>query len=89
MNSTPDPTFVNAGGDTSTHNVLLRARSTAHDSARNKRARVHRGSFGSAEEAALHYVKLLKFEGNKYSAKATLPDLGILYTVSTSTMTAL
>ena len=46
----------------------FQARLYVIDSARTKRARVNRGSFGSAEEAALHYVKLLKFEGNKYSA---------------------
>ena len=46
----------------------FQARLYVIDSTRSKRARVCRGYFGSAEEAALHYVKLLKFEGNKYSA---------------------
>ena len=36
-----------------------------------KRARVTRGSFGSPEEAALHYAKLLKFEDTVYSANAS------------------
>ena len=36
-----------------------------------KRARVTRGSFGSPEEAALHYAKLLKFEDTKYSANSS------------------
>ena len=47
----------------------FQARLYVIDSARKKRARVNRGSFGSAEEAALHYVRLLKFEGIKYAAK--------------------
>ena len=57
----------NAGGG-KTRAKPFQARLYVIDSARNKRARVCRGYFGSAEEAALHYVKLLKFEGNKYSA---------------------
>ena len=46
----------------------FQARLYVIDSTRSKRARVCRGYFGSAEEAALHYVKLLKYESNKYSA---------------------
>ena len=34
----------------------------------SSKTRVHRGSFGSPEEVALHYAKLLKYEGNMYSA---------------------
>ena len=46
----------------------FQARLYVIDSTRSKRARVCRGYFGSAEEAALHYVKLLKYESIKYSA---------------------
>ena len=47
------------------------ARSYRIDGPGKKRARVTHGSFGSPEEAALHYAKLLKFEDTKYSANSS------------------
>ena len=46
----------------------FQARLYVINSSSNKRARVNRGYFGSAEEAALHYAWLLKHESNSYSA---------------------
>jgi hypothetical protein len=46
----------------------FQARLYVISSSSHKRARVNRGSFGSAEEAALHYAWLLKHESNSYSA---------------------
>ena len=46
----------------------FQARLYVISSSGHKRARVNRGSFGTAEEAALHYAWLLKHESNSYSA---------------------